>query len=263
MIPNVIHFCYGFVPDLNGKPFSLVHYLAVRSAAETNHPEAIRFYYKHEPRGEWWERARPYLELVPIEPPHEIHGVPVRHHAHQTDYVRLQILRHQGGIYLDMDVLCLRSFRELRSREFVLGQEGVEGRHGLCNAVILAAPGAWFTEKWLEGFDPARSHWNGFRSTGWDRHWNEMAVRYPAFLARTYPARVHVLDHRAFFWPTWEDSHLRMLYLDSGLSFADSYCVHLWEQVAWERYLADLTIDSIRRVDTNFNLLARRFLAGL
>ncbi len=60
MIPNVIHFCFGLSQDHGGKPFSLVHYLAVRSAVEVNRPDAVRFYYCYEPSGEWWERARPY-----------------------------------------------------------------------------------------------------------------------------------------------------------------------------------------------------------
>ncbi|HEX3527148.1 MAG TPA: glycosyltransferase [Thermoanaerobaculia bacterium] len=260
MIPNVIHFCFGLSPDHGGKPFSLVHYLAVRSAVETNRPEAVRLYYRYEPSGEWWERARPYLELVPVEPPADLYGVPVRHHAHQTDHLRLSVLREHGGIYLDMDVLCLRSFEPLRRHEFVLGEEGENRIHGLCNAVILSAPGAWFARKWLEGFDPATSLWKGFRSSGRDAYWNEFAVKYPAHLAGLHPDRVHVVDHRAFFWPTWIDDDLHLLYRGTGASFAEAYCVHLWEQVAWDRYLKDLDVDFIRSVDTNFNRLARRFI---
>ncbi len=115
----------------------------------------------------------------------------------------LSVLHEQGGIYLDMDVLCLRSFEPLRRHEIVLGEEGKDRGYGLCNAVILAAPGSWFVRKWLAGYDPDTSLWKGFRSTGRDAYWNELSVRYPAYLARLYPGRVHVVDHRAFFWPTW------------------------------------------------------------
>jgi len=38
MIPNIFHFCYGFTKDFGGKPFSLVHYLALKSAYEINRP---------------------------------------------------------------------------------------------------------------------------------------------------------------------------------------------------------------------------------
>lgn len=189
MIPNVIHFCFGLSPDHGGKPFSLVHYLAVRSAVETNRPETVLFHYRYEPTGEWWERARPYLDLHPVEPLAALYGVPNPHYAHQADYIRLSALHEHGGIYLDMDVLCLRSFEPLRRHETVLGEEGKDGFYGLCNAVILSAPGSWFVSKWLEGFDPNTSLWKGFRSTGHDAYWNELSVRYPAYLARLYPAR--------------------------------------------------------------------------
>ena len=260
MIPNVIHFCFGLSQDHGGKPFSLVHYLAVRSAVEVNRPEAVRLYYCYEPSGEWWERARPYLDLVPVEPMATLYGVPHPHYAHQADFRRLAALDEQGGIYLDMDVLCLRSFEPLRRLEMVLGEEGKDGFYGLCNAVILSAPGSWFVRKWLEGFDPTTSLWQGFRSSGHDAHWNELSVRYPAYLARLYPDRVHVVGDRAFFWPTWRAEDLHLLYRGTGTSFAEAYCVHLWEHVAWKRYLKDLDVDFIRSVDTNFNRLARRFL---
>jgi hypothetical protein len=257
MIPNRIHFCFGLAEDFGGKPFSLVHYLAIRSAVEVNRPEAVLFHYRHEPRGPWWERARELVEPVRIEPPREIHGVSVRHHAHQTDLVRLQVLFEQGGIYLDLDVLCLRPFAPLLEHPAVMGWEA---QWGLCNAVVLAEPGGFFVERWLEGFDPERSLWHGFRSQGADEHWGEMAVRYPAMLAERYPEHVHVVGPRAFFWPTWTPADLRLLFEKGGESFDEAYCLHLWEQCSWDRYLCDLDADAVRSVDTNFHRLARRFL---
>ena len=50
-IPNIFHFCFGFTPDFGGKPFSLVHYLAVKSAHEVNKPDMMHFYHKYEPTG--------------------------------------------------------------------------------------------------------------------------------------------------------------------------------------------------------------------
>ncbi len=263
MIPNIIHLCYGFADDFDSKPFSLVHYLTVKSAVEVHRPEAVRLYYRYEPLGFWWERARPYLELVPTAPPREVAGVPIRHCAHQTDLLRLQVLYQHGGIYLDMDVLSLRSFAPLRGNACVLAQEGVGGSVGLCNAVILAAPRAPFLDLWIKGFDPRTSLWRGFRSAGRDEHWNEYAVRYPAFLAERFPQHVTVLGDKAFFWPTWTDEHLALLFGPSDLTLDDSYCVHLWEQKSWERFLDGLTVEEIRRVDTPFNRLARQFLDDL
>lgn len=97
MIPNVIHFIFGFAHDFGGKPFSLVHYLAIKSAHMVNSPERINFYCQYEPEGEWWEKAKPYVNVIFVTPPTEIFGIPLHHIAHQTDVLRLQVLIEQGG----------------------------------------------------------------------------------------------------------------------------------------------------------------------
>jgi hypothetical protein len=56
MIPNRCLFMF-----LGEMRFSLVSYLAVRSAAEVNRPNELVLYYEHRPTGPWWERARPYV----------------------------------------------------------------------------------------------------------------------------------------------------------------------------------------------------------
>ncbi len=45
-----------------------------------------------------------------------------------------------------------------------------------------------------------------------------------------------------------------------GSLFKNQVAYHAWNQMAWERYLKKLTPDSMRRVDTRFNLLMRRFI---
>lgn len=264
MIPNVIHFIFGLTPDFGGKPFSLVHYLAIRSAYVVNTPTQMNLYCKYEPSGEWWERARQYVNLIPVDPPDDVFGIRLNHYAHKSDVLRLQILLEEGGIYLDMDVICVRSFAPLLGHPFVMGRQGLEGgteKHvGLCNAVILAEENSSFGRKWLEGFDPRASLWHGFRSTGWDDYWDEMSVRYPAFLATLYPHHICVQDERKFFWPLFYRDHLDRLFKGLGGMSEGSYCHHLWESISWDRYLKDLTVDYVQSVDTNFNCMVRPFL---
>ena len=245
-IDDDYHFIFGLKPDFGGRPFSMIHYLAVVSCFTVNRPRAIYFHYKYEPSGPWWERARPYLTLRPIEPPAEIFGNRVSHYAHMADVLRLQILLREGGIYLDMDVLCLRPFAPLQRYEMVLGEEhGV----GLCNAVILAAPGARFLEEWLKGYASFR-----------EEEWNKHSIVLPARLAREMPELIHVLDYRKFFWPMYWPEHLQPFFLRPGSSFsAESYCVHLWESVTW-RELGPLTPAQAWQVDSEFALLVRPYL---
>lgn len=264
MIPNVIHFM-RFSPDSPGnverRPFLLAHYLAVKSAAVVNRPEVINFYYDHEPSGEWWEKAKPYLNLIKIAPPGEVFGVPLYHPAQQVDVLSLQVLIEQGGIYLDMDVICVKPFTPLLEYSFVLGQEGRENRvEALCNGVMLSEKGAFFARKWMEGFNPRTSLWRGFRSKGLDEYWAEIGCKYPDYLSKLLPEHIHVLDCKKFHWPCWMPDHLEWLFRRQGDSFEESYCHHLWETLTWDNYLKDLTVDSIQNVDTNFNCIARRFL---
>ncbi len=66
-IPNLVHFLFGLKADFGGKPFSLVHYLAVKSAFDVQRPTAIYLHYIHLPTGNyWWEMALPYVTLRPV-----------------------------------------------------------------------------------------------------------------------------------------------------------------------------------------------------
>jgi len=257
MIPNVIHFFFGFAPDFGGKPFSLVHYLAVKSAYIVNQPDSINFYCQYEPQGEWWEKTKRYVNVVRIDPPEEVFGVRLYHFAHKADVLRLQILIEQGGIYLDMDVICLRPFIPLLGHSFVMGQQENEG---LCNAVILSEANSFFGKKWLEGFDPRTSLWKGFRSRGRDKYWDEYPVRYPGYLAKLFPEQICIQDDKRFFWPLFYPDHLKWLFLGQGDSFEHAYCLHLWETLSWDSYLKNLSIDYIMNVNNNFNCIVRRFL---
>lgn len=266
MIPNVIHFIFGLREDFGGKPFSFIYYLAVKSAYECNKPRAIKFYYKHEPSGEWWGKTKPYLTLVKVEPPEQIFGNRLCHVAHQADVLRLEILIREGGIYLDMDTLCLNSFSPLLSYGCVMGRQA--GR-GLCNAVILAEPGSDFLKSWY-------AEYKSFRSQGRDQFWDEHSVQVPARLAEQNPKSLHIEDAFAFFWPMYTASPIPLwnrpvanrfdrmqVAIKKGLALAflkSSYSMHLWESFWWEEYLSRVTPQYLETSADNFARLGRRFM---
>src|SRR5689334_5599746 len=103
--------------DFGGKPFSLVHYLAVRAAAEINRPEAVLMHCAYVPSGRWWDEAKPFMTVVPaIAPTVAESGLALTHPAHRADLLRLEVLQQYGGIYLDADVLCVQPFGPLLDR---------------------------------------------------------------------------------------------------------------------------------------------------
>ena len=117
-IPNIIHFIYGLKEQLD--EFELYRYIAIKSAYEVNRPDKIYFYYYYEPHGYWWDKIKPLLTLEKINIPTEIYNQKLYHYAHQTDIVRLEKLIERGGIYLDIDTICINSFKKLLKHDFII-----------------------------------------------------------------------------------------------------------------------------------------------
>ncbi|WP_198669012.1 glycosyltransferase family 32 protein [Elioraea thermophila] len=255
-IPKTLHLCFGLAPRNPNIMWDLAAHVCVRSAIERIRPDRVRFYTNWEPTGPWWRLTRPLVEVVKTEAPTEIFGVPLRHYAHRADVLRLQVLLEQGGIYLDSDVFVHRSFDDLLDHDVVIGREGHgDNFRGLCNAVILARPGAPFLRRWYESY-------RSFRSDG-KEFWAEHSVSLPARLAETHPDEVTVLPHDAFHWPLHTPEGLAQIFGPwPGHDPRSSYANHLWASAA-RRYLWDLTPGTVRRVDTAFHRWARPFLEDL
>ena len=258
MIPKILHYCFGMSSDGGGKPWSLVHHVCLKSAIERIGPTEVFFYCATEPSGPWWELSRGLVNLQKIEAPREIFGNPVLHYAHRADIVRLENLLSKGGIYLDADVFVHRSFDSLLGHSAVLGiQEGIRGKPGLCNAVILAEPNAPFLRRW-------HSEYRSFRSKGHDAYWDEHSVQVPYRLSKQFPEEITVLSPRAFFWPTFNETDIALIFDSSApIDLSQAYANHLWESIAWEQYLEHLTPRRVRTVDTNFHGWARPLIASL
>ncbi|MCP3670944.1 MAG: hypothetical protein GY814_11030, partial [Gammaproteobacteria bacterium] len=193
MIPSLIHFI-----NIGSRPFSFVHFLAVYSAWKVNKPAEIYFHYTEEPQGDWWDRAKVMCTMNKVKRVNEIFGNPIENPAHMADVIRLQMLDELGGIYLDLDVVCLNSFAPLYQHSFVMG---MEPGSGLCNAVLLSEPGSAFLRRWREEY-----------RTFDTRRWNYHSVILPWKLARLYPEEIHVMDKYSFFYPLPDDPVHRYLW---------------------------------------------------
>lgn len=253
-IPNILHYCFGFDADFGGKPWSLVHFVCLKSAIQRIKPDHIFFYYEYEPQGEWWEEARKLLNPMKIHAPRDVFGKALNHPAHRADVVRLEKLIQHGGIYLDADVFVHNSFDSLLDNSVVLGEEGIDAEFGLGNAVILAEPGAPFLTKWYEEY-----RW--FRSDGYDQYWNEHSIRVPLMLAKTHPNELTIVPHTAFYSPLWMPEQIELIF-GSPPSFAveGTFANHLWESASWQKYLEQLTPGRVRGSNSNFHRWAAPFV---
>lgn len=291
-IPKIIHFIH-----IGKRQFGLLHFVAVRSAHTVNCGYEIVLHCDSEPHGFWWDKAKPHIRVAPIIPPTHIGGIPLEHAAHQADVHRLMALGTQGGIYLDLDIVCVRPFTALLKHTMVLGAWNNcwnfwDGRRlWVANSVVMARAGAPFINRWLEGYDPRSSAWLGFRSRGQDTYWDEMSGRYPALLAASYPDAVHLEYYRSFYWPLWWFSHRQWLFHSSSMEAPvdteeecppgggaplegaapfggyvmpgaeHAFCHHMWESD--DDLRPEMTLESILRTDTHFSRLCRPYLEDL
>ena len=257
-IPNIIHFIYGFKEQK--EDFELYRYIAIKSAYDVNKPDKIYFYYYYEPKGYWWEKIKPLLTLEKIDPPTEIFGNPVYHYAHQADIIRIQKLIEYGGIYLDIDTICLRSFQDLLDYDFVMGLQNNSDDtevYGLCNAVILSKANSLFGNKWLESYKT-------FRSKGRDDTWDEHSVLKPFELSKLYSKDIKILNSKAFFYPLWYDINDILFNENFNIDnykniIKDNYCIHLWDTYS-SVYLKSLNENLIFNNNTLYNIFSRKFL---
>jgi hypothetical protein len=275
MVPNIVHFVFGMAPDFGGKPFSLVHYLSVKSAVELNNPSSAIFHFQYEPEGEWWEKAKKLLTLNKISAPGSFMDQPLYHVAHKADVVRLLALKETGGIYLDLDTISVKPLADLHDHSFAIGQElkpqyvpknwrqrvknklglingNSKNASGLCNAVLLSEKNSEFVNLWLKEY-------KSFRSRGRDKYWNEHSVLVPERLAAIYPEKITQLSPYAFHYPLYDKSGLRSMF-EETTQFPEAYLHHLWESFSWNDYLSKLSPEMIKNTDSTYNLIARRFL---
>lgn len=272
-IPNIVHFIFGLKPDFGNRCFSYIHYLAVITAYKLLNPDIIFFHYEYEPNGYWWEKAKTLVKMNKIKAPTSIFGNPIKNYQHMTDVLRLELLKQYGGIYLDIDVITLNSFKELLHFKNVMG---IEPSVGLCNAVILAQRDSDFISKW---YDTYRSYRQDI--------WNYYSIQIPLKIATTMKNDIQLINYYLFYYPFYKDpaqyylwgqkqeykqfslSLIKNLIIkfitivpNRSLKFVPilhhfkklkwhyeklnkSYCLHLWETLWWDKYLKQISPEVI------------------
>ncbi|RXK41142.1 hypothetical protein M231_01545 [Tremella mesenterica] len=211
VVPNSVHYVYGLKPVKEGEKvpeLPYYAYLAMKSALMVLKPEKMYFHYVNLPTGPWWDLISPHLTLTPTIVPHSVFGNELNHFAHQADILRLMIMKHMGGIYLDIDMFIIKPFDDLMYESTTLAMEmSPDSRRdkldptGLCNAVIVSEPGSVFINRWLTSYDT-------FNQDSWARH----SVEIPWEIARRYPDEIQVLNHKAFFWPMWHGDEVQRVH---------------------------------------------------
>lgn len=270
-IPKIFHFVFGLRRQT--EPFHLVHYLCLRSCLEVNRPDRIVFHHHHRPFGRYWDLLADQLELRSVRPVGAVDraryprrsGIAPYLYAHHADFLRLQILQREGGVYADIDTLFVAPIPErLFAQPFVLGREdpvrdattGVP-HPSLCNALIMAPAGSAFGRTWLAQM-PAHL----------DGSWSGHSCRLAQQLWERHPDWIHVEPPRSFYPYMWTRERLRALFEGLESDRTGIFSVHLWAHLWWARRRRDfsdfhaglLDEDYLRRGETTLARLAAPYL---
>lgn len=253
MIPRKFHFCrFKASSDRGGKPFVYANYLCLYSVIK-KHPNAeFNFYYNEEIESPWFDLLVPFMNLIQVDAPKEIFGIPIKRVEHQADIFRMRILLEEGGIYLDTDVFIIKPLDDLLSNNFVMG---IENGMGLCNGVILSEPQSNFMKTWYDSYHPDCSRVGaGFKPDGW----GEMSVRFPELLAEDFKDYITILPVTAFFQPSGSPKGMKVLFDSEAYWCDDSYANHLWESQSWDWYLKEMVPENVIEKNGYFYKLVKK-----
>lgn len=215
-IPKIIHFIY-----LNRRDFLYFHYMAVATAAKNSGCEKILVWNDREPiNNPYWDDVKkiPCVEIVRILPPSHCNGEPIKYAEHQADIIRLWISKLIGGVYLDQDILTLKSFfNDFDNDKINLVEESDDK---LCNAIIGVKSKNPLIQKWIDAYETSFG-----KIKYW---WNGLSVMKPKQLSLEYPGTFNVLKKELYF-PFDYATREVCGNIDISYKYKDCYTMHFWE----------------------------------
>ena len=226
-IPNIIHFVFGLKPQ--EEEFCFVYYLSVLSAYIVNRPKIIYFYYHYEPYGKWWERLKEKIKVLKLEKillPTHIGKKKIIHFAHKADWVRMNKLYEKGGIYMDIDTITFKPYKDLLKYNTVLGYE-IKSKDLICNAFMMTIPKSDFFTIWLKDYE------KNFIPDGW----GEASIHLPGKINKKYPFYANVLTPEYFFRPYATEGD-KIFQKDVDID-KNLITLHLWETYT-KKYIDDI-----------------------
>ena len=125
VVPNVAH--VNWFTD-KPKTFLFHNLLSLLSIHRMMKPEKIYFRHNCKPTGKYWLEALrkvPNLILKRVDPPKKLFGVKLKRPAYETsnsDADRIKVMLESGGVFLDLDVLILKSLEPLRKYPTTIGK---------------------------------------------------------------------------------------------------------------------------------------------
>lgn len=233
-IPKEINYTFGIDENFCNRPFLFSNFLNILSAKANNPNYQINIFYKYLPEKD------PYIKELSSFCNFKYrdfdYDINFSYAEHKGCFFRINQLYNNGGIYLDSDVVCVKSFDDLLSSDCTMGLEIQNDGTiwGLCNAVILAKKKSYFLEQWIKNYKLAYK----------EKNWNFNAVQQPWLLSKNYSKYINIVPSHYFFKFIWGHTGYygrEIFELNSDIS--NIYCIHLW---------ASLFYENLKKYDLNY-----------
>ena len=231
VVPNIIHYIW-FYPQTRCF-FKFYQFMSLLSVNIFIKPKQIMFWYDNKPCGKWWNETISrvtMLILKKLDPPQTIFGQPIRVPEHRSDVARLNILLKHGGIYLDTDIIALKSWDSLLYYNTTLG---IQTKTDLGNAVIIAIRNSKFLQLWKDSYREFN-----------DNKWMHNSCVVPLRLAKKYPHLIHV-EFNTLYVPNSKDTQW-IFGKDKLWDWSGSYGIHLYYRL----YKKSHNEQDIKRLNT-------------
>ncbi|XP_064631195.1 uncharacterized protein LOC135489669 isoform X2 [Lineus longissimus] len=244
-VPKIVHFTW-----YSGSKLTLRfhHYVCICAALKFIKPEKIMFWYEVEPQGKYWEQSKvkisatSKLEMKYRVGPTSIYGNHISVAEHKSDVVRLEAVLKHGGIYMDLDVIMLKSMDDFLHHDTTMG---FELPNWLCNGFIMSKAFAPFLRMW-------HTEYVSFN----DGNWNYHSVQLPGIMAKNYPSLVHT-EWDTIHRPNWQE--IKKIYgIGVKYDWSRNYAMHLW----YRKYDKEHNEEDIKKLNSTLGEMFRYILYG-
>ena len=207
--------------------FGIVEWLAIMSAIKFLKPADVTVFSAGVVQGCWWRRIRSFITHKLI-PEHawvtELNGKKVKELAHKSDFLRMELLYRQGGIYMDTDIIVLKPFDSLLNNQIVLAEEA----KGVPNvAVMLARNRSCFMCDFMK---LACHRFDG----SWAAHSVFTLVQMYRSNWKHYNGAVLLQQREGFYAFHWSELHelYEVDMKDISLNVSQAYAIHLYNHIS-------------------------------
>lgn len=220
--------------------FTFLNFLSVVSIRRIMPDANIYLVGDGHPDGAWWKQTQKEVPGIRLIYRTEISFVFERRIAlpeHMSDIARLQILLLSGGIYLDLDIVFVKSIEELRQYDLTMGL--VDKGTGMGNGLILAKPCSSFLTFWYASY-------RTFDKSKWGVH----SMKHPYLLSLIFPDLIHVEKERIYS-PNWFE--IEKLFVQR-VPWDKNIAVHIWHR---HKYPLPKDFDDLAHLNTTLGEILR------